>query len=182
MSFMDKMKKKAEELDLKNKAAHAATQARTKAGDLASQNRDKIDSVVDKASSTIDQRTEGKYADKIAKARAQVDKGVQKVAKGGTAAGAGGAAGAAGTSDLTGAAANNPLDDPPTGGYPTSAPTATPAAAGASDPLDPFAPAPDGVLDDRDGPTGMPETDPHGMPLPDQNPPNTPRSTGPSAL
>ncbi|OFE14188.1 hypothetical protein BA895_11215 [Humibacillus sp. DSM 29435] len=87
------MKKKAEELDLENKAkhlqeaaTHAAHQARDKAGELATDNRDKIDSALGKASTAIDQRTEGKYSDKIAKARDQINKGVDKVAEGDPAA------------------------------------------------------------------------------------------------
>ena len=75
MSFLDKMKKKAEELDLETKAKHlqeaatqAAHQARDKAGELATENRDKIDTAIGKASTAIDERTEGKYSDKIDKA------------------------------------------------------------------------------------------------------------------
>ena len=89
MSFLDKMKKKAEELDLETKAKHlqeaatqAAHQARDKAGELATENRDKIDTAIGKASTAIDERTEGKYSDKIAKAKVQINKGVDKVAEG----------------------------------------------------------------------------------------------------
>lgn len=118
MSFLDNLKKKANELDLKNKAEQlqeaatkAAHQARERAGELANENREKIDSVVEKAGAKIDERTEGKYADKVAKAKDAVGKGVDKVAEGapppGAAGGAGaagaGAAGAGGAADAAGA-------------------------------------------------------------------------------
>lgn len=111
MSFMDKLKKKAEELDLETKAKHlqeaatqAAKQAREKAGDYAAQNREKIDGYVETATTKIDEKTEGKYADKVAKVREQVDRGVDKVAEGHTSGPttATGAAAAAGATDVTG--------------------------------------------------------------------------------
>ena len=89
MSFLDKMKKKAEELELDKKAKDlqaaattAAKQAREKAGDFTAENREKIDGYVEKAATTIDTKTDGKYADKVAKAKHHVGKGVDKVAEG----------------------------------------------------------------------------------------------------
>ena len=106
MSFLDKLKRKAEELDLDTKArqlqeaaTQAAKQAQQKAGEFTTENREKIDGYVDAASSTIDEKTHGKYADTVAKVRAGVDKGIDKVAEGGAAAGATGAAAAAGATD-----------------------------------------------------------------------------------
>jgi uncharacterized protein YjbJ (UPF0337 family) len=88
MTFMDKLKSKAEELDLHAKAdrlAHAATkaaqQAREKAGELADENRDKVEGGLDKAGAAIDERTKGKYAVKVARAKQQVSKGVDKLAE-----------------------------------------------------------------------------------------------------
>ncbi len=88
MSFMDKMRQKAEELDLEEKAeqlseaaAKAARQAKEKAAKLADENRDKVGSALDKAGAAIDERTDGKYADKVAKAKQQVTKGVDKLAE-----------------------------------------------------------------------------------------------------
>lgn len=52
MSFMDTLKDK---LGI----------ARGKAGDLARQHGDKVDSGIDKAGQTIDSKTGGKYSDKI---------------------------------------------------------------------------------------------------------------------
>lgn len=89
MSFLDKLKHKAEELDLPTKAnqladqaKEAAQQAKEKAGELAHENRGRIEDLADKAGHAIDERTGGKYADKIAKAKEQVTRGVDKVAEG----------------------------------------------------------------------------------------------------
>lgn len=91
MSFLDNLKKKAEELDLETRAkqlqdtaTQAAKQAREKAGDYAAQNREKIDGYVETATTKIDEKTEGKYADKVAKVREQVGRGVDKIAEGHT--------------------------------------------------------------------------------------------------
>jgi hypothetical protein len=88
MTFMDKLKSKAEELDLQGRSARlgdaatkAAQQAREKAGELADENRDKVERVLDKTGAAIDERTEGKYAVKVARARQQVRKGVDKLAE-----------------------------------------------------------------------------------------------------
>ncbi len=117
MSFLDKMKKKAEELELDKKAkelqtaaTNAASQAREKAGDYAAGNRDKIDSYVDKAATTIDSKTQGKYTDQVAKARQGVGKGVDKLAEGAPRTGPGGAAVTDATVDQTDPV--DPLSDP----------------------------------------------------------------------
>ena len=111
MSFLDKMKKKAEELQLDKKAKDlqaaattAAKQAREKAGDFTAENRHKIDGYVDKAATTIDTKTDGKYADKVAKAKAHVGKGVDKVAEGSPSA--------PGTAPTTGQPMGTPMGSP----------------------------------------------------------------------
>lgn len=88
MTFMDQLKRKAEELDLQRKAdqladaaAKAAHQAREKAGELAHDHRDKVAEVVDKAGAKVDERTQGRYAAKVAKVRQQVVRGVDKLAE-----------------------------------------------------------------------------------------------------
>lgn len=124
MTFMDKMRQKAEEFDLETKAkklqeaaAQAAHQAREKAGELATDNRDKIDSAIGKASSAIDERTEGKYSDRIAKVKDQVNRSVDTVAKGDQSGDAGtdhpGAAADAASADLSDAASGgtDPVND-----------------------------------------------------------------------
>lgn len=91
MSFLDKLKQKADEMGLKEKAEHVADeakkmaeQAKEKAGDLAAENKEKVESAFDKAAAKIDEKTEGKYSDKLAKAKEQVSKGVDKIAEGGS--------------------------------------------------------------------------------------------------
>ena len=158
MSFLDKMKQKADEMGLTEKAE----QAREKAASLAAENREKIDGVVDKAGAAIDQRTEGKYTDKIAKAKEQIGKGVDKVAEGDTAPGAAGTTGAAGAAGATGAgmtgagvtpsSVNPPEVSEPVAGHdlpPETAPRTDPLADPVTDPLtevppasDPLAPRP----------------------------------------
>ena len=127
MSFLDKLKKKAEELDLKTKADHlaeqakeAAQQAKEKAGELAHENRDKVEDLVEKAGSVIDDKTGGKYTDKIAKAKEQVAKGVDKVAEGRPVSDVPGP-------DVTGAAGTT--TPPPPTGAPAAGTTPPPPAA-----------------------------------------------------
>ena len=151
MSFLDKMKKKAEELELDKKAKDlqaaattAAKQAREKAGDYTAENRSKIDGYVEKAATTIDTKTDGKYADKVAKAKEQVGKGVDKVAEGSP-----GATGAPGTAPTTG----------PPMGSPMGSPVAEPdSAAAPTFPVDPDAPQPPAP-----GAPGATPPPPHGM-------------------
>lgn len=77
MAFADKLKAKAVDLGLADKAA----QAKEKAAVLADKNRDKIAGAVDKAGSTVNAKTGGKHADKIAKAKGAALKGVDKLAE-----------------------------------------------------------------------------------------------------
>ncbi len=132
MSFLDKMKKKAEELELDKKAKDlqaaattAAKQAREKAGDFTAENRDKIDGYVEKAATTIDTKTDGKYADKVAKAKEHVGKGVDKVAEGSPSA--------PGTAPTTGQPMGTPMGSPVPEADSPAAPTF---------PVDPDAPQP----------------------------------------
>ncbi len=87
MSIIDKLKKTADDLELKAKVDHlgkaaekAAHQTKEKAGSLAHDNRTKVTRALDKAGAAIDKRTDGKYADKVAKAKGAVTKGVDKLA------------------------------------------------------------------------------------------------------
>jgi hypothetical protein len=88
MGFIDKVKQKAEEYDLQGKAEQFADavekttkDAVEKAGEVAHDNRGKVTSGLDKVGDRIDQRTDGKYHDKVAKAKNQVTKGVDKLAE-----------------------------------------------------------------------------------------------------
>lgn len=104
-NFLDKAKAKAKEWDIEGKAekvasevGKAATEAKEKAAVYADENRDKVSGALDKAGAKIDERTEGKYADRIAKAKKQVSKGVDKLAEQ-RPAGTPGAAGMPGAAD-----------------------------------------------------------------------------------
>jgi ElaB/YqjD/DUF883 family membrane-anchored ribosome-binding protein len=92
MGFFDdvsrKVKEKAEEWDVQGKADKLAAEvdkvahdAKHKAAELADDNRGKIRENLDKAGAKIDERTEGKYADKVAKAKETVAGGVDKLAE-----------------------------------------------------------------------------------------------------
>jgi ElaB/YqjD/DUF883 family membrane-anchored ribosome-binding protein len=92
MSFLDdvsrKVKQKAEEWDVQGKAEKLAAEvdkvaheAKDKAAELADDNRGKIRENLDKAGAKFDERTEGKYADKVAKAKETVAGGVDKLAE-----------------------------------------------------------------------------------------------------
>jgi len=92
MSFLDdvtrKVKQKAAEWDVQGKAEkiaegveHAAKEAKDKAAEYADENRGRIREGLDKAGAKFDETTEGKYADKTAKAKDKVSEGVDKLAE-----------------------------------------------------------------------------------------------------
>ncbi|MEW1952151.1 Rv0909 family putative TA system antitoxin [Terrabacter sp. NPDC080008] len=103
MSFLDRLKKKAEELDLETKArqlqeaaAQAAQQAREKAGEFTAEHREQIDGYVETAGAKIDETTDHRFSGQIAKVTEQLERGVDLVADGyGTATGGAAAAGMA---------------------------------------------------------------------------------------
>lgn len=87
-TIFDKLAEKADELELQRKAeefvdaatkaAHAAVE---KVGAYTHENREKVEGLLDKAAAKVDESTDGKYADKVAKARTQASKGVAKLAE-----------------------------------------------------------------------------------------------------
>ncbi|MEO7069180.1 MAG: antitoxin [Nostocoides sp.] len=86
-TFVDKLLEKADELELQRKAdevidaaAKLAHEALGKAGALAHDNRDKVEGFLDKAAAKVDEQTDGKYRDKVAKAREQASRGVATLA------------------------------------------------------------------------------------------------------
>jgi hypothetical protein len=92
MSFFDdvsrKVKEKAEEWDVQGKAEKvaaevekAAHEAKDKAAGYADDNRGRIREGLDKVGAKIDEQTDGKYADKVAKAKGKVSQGVDKLAE-----------------------------------------------------------------------------------------------------
>lgn len=109
MSFLDKLRKKAEELELEARAkqvqeaaTQAAKQAREKAGEFTAEHRDQIDGYVETASAKIDEKTDHRYSGQITKVKEQLEHGVDLVADG--YGSAGGATGATGPEAAAGAA------------------------------------------------------------------------------
>ena len=156
MSFLDRLRKKAEELDLETKArqlqeaaTQAAQQAREKAGEFTAEHRDQIDGYVETAGAKIDQTTDHRFSDQIAKVTQQVERGVDLVADGygpaaGTATGAAAAAGAAtGTDDelfpadpdAPAPVSASPLEPPEPIEPPAPVHASAPSAAAADEPV-----------------------------------------------
>ncbi|MFC7490172.1 MULTISPECIES: antitoxin [unclassified Knoellia] len=86
MSMRDKLIQKAKDLGLPAKtedvirgADKAVHEAKAKAATYADENRDKLGGYVDKAGQAVDERTQGKYSDKVAKAKEAATRGVDKV-------------------------------------------------------------------------------------------------------
>jgi MT0933-like antitoxin protein len=92
MSFIDdvsrKVKQKAEEWDVQAKAEKfvaevdkVAHEAKDKAAEYADDNRGRFREGLDKVGAKIDERTDGKYHDKVTKATQKLDEGVGKLAE-----------------------------------------------------------------------------------------------------
>ena len=86
MSFGDQLKSKADEVHLQEKAKDFgdAIAEMIKAivsfiAGYAQDNREKVDSALDKAEAKIEEKTGGKHADTVTKVRASVDKGIDKL-------------------------------------------------------------------------------------------------------
>ncbi len=77
MSFVKDLQKAAE--SALREGTKVAKQASTKVGQVAHENRAKIDSVIDKAGKVVDDKTGGKYSSTIANVKAQAAKGVDLV-------------------------------------------------------------------------------------------------------
>ena len=82
------LKQKIDEFDLDRRLNEASIQAEQAlrraletAAEYADDHRDDIDRLLTRVSTTIDERTDGKYADKVTKVRAQLDRGVEKLAE-----------------------------------------------------------------------------------------------------
>lgn len=168
MSFLDKIKQKAEDLDLETKAkelaeaaAKAAQQAKEKAGEIAHEQRDKVEEVLDKAGHAIDEKTEGKYHDKVAKAKDTVVKGVDKIAEQRVAApGDGPEAGPYFDADADADAAPTPAGGPDASGADETVMSVDPAVGDEAVSMDEGLPD-DGPIagpaDDETGPAGHPQ-------------------------
>ncbi len=82
------LKQKIDEFDLDRRLNEASVQAEQAlkraldtAAEYADEHRDDIERLLTRVTTTIDERTEGKYADKVTKVRAQLDRGVEKLAE-----------------------------------------------------------------------------------------------------
>ena len=99
----EQLKTKIDELDLDTKLAQLAetagavlAQAKVQAGSLVHENRAKVDEIIATASAAIDEKTEGKYHDKVAKAKASFAVGLDRIEEART-SGPGSAAGSSGS-------------------------------------------------------------------------------------
>lgn len=167
MSYIDdvsrKVKEKADEWDVQGKVERFAAEvdkvahdAKDKAAEYADDNRERIREGLDKVGSKIDERTEGRYADKLAKAKDSVTKGVDKLAE----QRPGGA-----TPPTPGEAASATTDATP--GYTTDAYQPEPYRA---DPIDPAEP----IDRPTDAPISRPaDTEPTGTGWPQDTPPKS---------
>ncbi|WP_109474111.1 Rv0909 family putative TA system antitoxin [Ornithinimicrobium cavernae] len=117
-------------LDNVKKAAHAAKE---QAGHLAEKHGDKIDRALDKGGSMIDQRTHGKYSDKITKAKGAARSAADKLAA---------ERGQAGTSEAPGPVHAPP---PPGAGTAATAPPPPPPGSGTAASATPPPPPPGGA-------------------------------------
>lgn len=88
MSINDKLKQKLDELDLDRhvndlvvSAEAAVHSARLRAGEIAAERAPDVDRLLTRVSTSIDERTEGRFAPQLGKVRAQVNHGVARLAE-----------------------------------------------------------------------------------------------------
>jgi len=82
------LKQMIDELDLDRRLNEASVQAEQAlhraldtAADYAHEHRDDLDRLLTRVTTSIDERTEGKYADQVTKVREQLDRGVERLAE-----------------------------------------------------------------------------------------------------
>jgi hypothetical protein len=75
-----KVKAEAVAADSKDKAIKGLSDAKSKAGAVAHDSKDKVEGLLDKAGSAIDDKTDGKYAETVAKVKTKTSELVDKVA------------------------------------------------------------------------------------------------------
>ncbi|HEY6741687.1 MAG TPA: Rv0909 family putative TA system antitoxin [Lapillicoccus sp.] len=162
MSFFDdvsrRVKQKAEEWDVQTKAEKFAAEvdkvaheAKDKAAEYADENRSRFREGLDKVGAKIDEQTDGKYHDKVAKATQKLDEGVGKLAEQRPPRPAG-ASGSSTAGYASGPAAGTTTSA--TEGTPASSPEPYTPEPYTADPIEPAQP-----LDDR-SPTGWPQDQP----------------------
>lgn len=87
MKFTDQIKAKAEELDLSSKidslgsaAKEKLADAKSKAGEVAHDQKAKVEELLEKAGNALDEKTDGKYAEKVAAVKTKAGDLVDRVA------------------------------------------------------------------------------------------------------
>lgn len=82
----DRIKARLEELDVEGhlgelvgQTGEAVSRGVARAGELAHQHREQIDGLLDRASGRLDLRTDGRFADRISRARTSLDRGVDRI-------------------------------------------------------------------------------------------------------
>lgn len=75
-----KVKAEAVAADSKDKAIKGMNDAKSKAGSVAHDSKEKVEGLLEKAGSTIDEKTDGKYAETVAKVKSKTTELVDKVA------------------------------------------------------------------------------------------------------
>lgn len=112
-------------MGLLDNVKRAATAAKEQAGELAARHSDKIDQAIDKGGSMIDQRTHGKYTDKISKAQGAARNAADKVS---------GEQGPTPGAQAPGPVSSPPPPPPPAPGVQQAPPPPPPAGAGTPPP------------------------------------------------
>ena len=86
MNVNDQLKAKIDEIDVDAKIAQLTETAsallatvKEQAASLVGENRAKVDEVIEKATAVLDEKTEGKYHDKVEKAKASFASGLDKL-------------------------------------------------------------------------------------------------------
>ena len=86
MNVNDQLKAKIDEIDVDAKIAQLTETAsallntvKEQAASLVGENRAKVDEIIEKATAVLDEKTEGKYHDKVEKAKASFASGLDKL-------------------------------------------------------------------------------------------------------
>jgi hypothetical protein len=88
MTFAEDLKRKVNEFELDRRFSEAVdasekavARAVEKAGEIAQERSGDISQLLDRAGASIDERTDGKYAEKVGRVKDQLNRGVAKVAE-----------------------------------------------------------------------------------------------------
>jgi hypothetical protein len=73
--FRGRLRARLEELDVEGHVEQLVGRA----GELAHQHREQIDGMLDRASGRLDLSTDGRFADRISRARTSLDRGVDRI-------------------------------------------------------------------------------------------------------